>query len=553
MTRNDGRFRVSYNLDTLRGDIFGGVTSMVVALPVALGFGIASGMGAVAGLYGAIAVGFFASVFGGTRSQISGPTAPMTVAMAVVLTSHASSPTEALTVIVLAGLLQVLLGVSKIGRFVAYTPHVVVSGFMSGIGVIIMLMQSLPLLGASGATGGSMAAARALPAAVSDIDTGAFAIGAVTLAVGFLWPRKFSRFAPGPLVALAAGTALSVLWFTEAPVIGAIPVGLPTLQLGLPPAGFLLHALQPAIILALLGSVDSLLTSLVADSMTGNRHNPDRELIGQGIGNMAAGLIGALPGAGATMGTVINIRSGGSTPMSGALRALLLLALVLGLGRLVEPIPLAALAGVLVKVGWDIIDWPMVARLHRLRSDHLIVMLATFCLTVFVDLITAVALGLIAGGMVHARRLERLELDSVVSVPLLDAAFFAGEETTTHDDPLAARVGMVALRGTLTVASSYKLVSVIGLDIKEHDVVIFDFSDTVYIDDSAAMVIGQLLEIAARSETKCIVMGLSDDPAATLHSLDILGRMPAGGRIVGTFDEARLIAKELLRINGSAS
>ena len=545
------RFRLNYDLDTLRGDLFGGVTSMVVALPVSLGFGIASGMGAAAGLYGAIAVGFFASVFGGTRSQISGPTAPMTVAMAVVLTSHASSLTEALTVVVLAGLLQVLLGVSRIGRFVAYTPHVVVSGFMSGIGVIIMLMQSLPLLGASGATGGPMGAARALPAAVSDIDTSAFAIGAVTLAVGFLWPRRLSRFAPSPLVALAAGTALGVLWFTEAPVIGAIPVGLPSLQLDLPPADFLLHALQPAIILALLGSVDSLLTSLVADSMTGNRHNPDRELIGQGIGNMAAGLIGALPGAGATMGTVINIRSGGSTPVSGALRALLLFALVLGLGRLVEPIPLAALAGVLVKVGWDIIDWRMLARVHRLRREHLIVMLATLGLTVFVDLITAVAIGLIAGGMVHARRLGRLELDSVVSVPLLEASFFADDSIPVGDDPHAARVGMVALRGTLSVASSHKLVSVVGLDIKEHEVVIFDFSDTVYIDDSAAMVIGKLLDIAAESGTECIVMGLRDDVAATLRSLDILGGVPAD-RVVETLAEARRIAREALEIDAAA-
>ena len=546
------RFRLNYDLDTLRGDLFGGVTSMVVALPVSLGFGIASGMGAAAGLYGAIAVGFFASVFGGTRSQISGPTAPMTVAMAVVLTSHASSLAEALTVVVLAGLLQVLLGVSRIGRFVAYTPHVVVSGFMSGIGVIIMLMQSLPLLGASGATGGPMGAARALPAAVSDIDTSAFAIGAVTLAVGFLWPRRLSRFAPGPLVALAAGTALGVLWFTEAPVIGAIPVGLPSLQLGLPPADFLLHALQPAIILALLGSVDSLLTSLVADSMTGNRHNPDRELIGQGIGNMAAGLIGALPGAGATMGTVINIRSGGSTPVSGALRALLLFALVLGLGRLVEPIPLAALAGVLVKVGWDIIDWRMLARVHRLRREHLIVMLATLGLTVFVDLITAVAIGLIAGGMVHARRLERLELDSVVSAPLLEASFFADDTMPAQDDPHAARVGMVALRGTLSVASSHKLVSVVGLDIREHEVVIFDFSGTVYIDDSAAMVIGKLLDIAAESGTECIVMGLRDDVAATLLSLDILGGVPAD-RVVETLDEARRIAREALEANAARS
>ena len=540
-----GVFRVNYDLDTLRGDLFGGVTSTVVALPVALGFGVASGMGAAAGLYGAIAVGFFASVFGGTRSQISGPTAPMAVAMAVVLTSHATSLTEALTVVVLAGFLQVLLGVSKIGRFVAYTPHVVVSGFMSGVGVIIMLMQSLPLFGASGATGGPMGAARALPAAVGGIDSGAFAIGAVTLAVGFLWPQKISRFVPGPLVALSAGTALGILYFTEAPVIGAIPAGLPTLQLGVPQAEFLLHALPPAIILALLGSVDSLLTSLVADSITGSRHNPDKELIGQGIGNIAAGLIGALPGAGATMGTVTNIRSGGSTPVSGALRALLLLALVLGLGRVVEPIPLAALAGVLVKVGWDIIDWRMLGRLHRLRREHLIVMLATLSLTVFVDLITAVAIGLIAGGMVHARRLEQLELDSVVSVPFLDTAFFGGEETSPHADPLAARVGMVALRGTVSVASSHRLVSVIGLDIKEHEVVVFDFSDTFYIDDSAAMVIGQLLEIAARSKTQCIVTGLSEDVAATLNSLDILGAIPAD-RIVGSFDEARRAARQVL-------
>lgn len=542
-----GRSRVTYDLDTLRGDLFGGVTSMVVALPVALGFGIASGMGAAAGLYGAIAVGFFASVFGGTRSQISGPTAPMTVAMAVVLTSHASSLAEALTVVVLAGLLQVLLGVSRIGRFVAYTPHVVVSGFMSGIGIIIILMQSLPLLGAPGATGGPMGAARALPAAVGGIDAGAFAIGAATLAVGFLWPHRLSRFAPGPLVALAAGTALGVLWFTEAPVIGPVPTGLPALQIDPPPVEFLLHALPPAIILALLGSVDSLLTSLVADAITGSRHDPDRELVGQGIGNMAAGLFGALPGAGATMGTVVNIRSGGSTPVSGVVRALLLLALVLGLGRHVEPIPLAALAGVLVKVGWDIIDWRMIGRLHRLRREHLVVMLATLCLTVFVDLITAVAIGLIAGGMVHARRLEQLELDSVVSVPLLEAKLFEGDETLKEADPLAARVGMVALRGTLSVASSHRLVSVIGLDIRQHEVVIFDFSDTLYVDDSAAMVIGRLLELAAGSGTECIVTGLGGDVAETLHSLDILGGMPSG-RIVKTFDEARRAARDVLEV-----
>ena len=163
---------MKYDLDTLRGDLFGGLTSAVVALPVSLAFGVASGLGAAAGLYGAIAVGFFAAVFGGTRSQISGPTAPMAVAMAVIITSHSSNLTEALTVVMLGGLLQVLMGVLRFGRFVAYTPHVVVSGFMSGIGVIVMLIQILPFLGAPTALGGPMGAVRALPDALRDVNFG---------------------------------------------------------------------------------------------------------------------------------------------------------------------------------------------------------------------------------------------------------------------------------------------------------------------------------------------------------------------------------------------
>ena len=536
---------MNYNFDTFRGDLFGGITSAVVALPVALAFGVASGLGAAAGLYGAIAVGFFASVFGGTRSQISGPTAPMTVAMAVIITSHATNLTEALTIVVLGGLLQVLLGVLRIGRFVAYTPYVVVSGFMSGIGIIIMLIQALPALGAPNALGGPVGAVRALPEAVVDIDLSAFAITILTLAVGVLWPRRLARLLPAPLMALIAGTLLGVLWLTDAPIIGQVPTGLPGVQLGLPSASFLAHAVQPALILALLGSVDSLLTSLIADSLTGTRHNPDRELIGQGIGNMVAGVFGGLPGAGATMGTVTNIRAGGLTQVSGALRAVLLLALVLGLGRHVEPIPLAALAGVLMKVGWDIIDWRLLTRIHRIRREHLFVMLMTLGLTVFVDLVTAVAIGLIAAGMAHARQLEQLELDSVVSVPLLDRTFLAGQGEVAAVDPYAARVGLVALRGSFTVASSHKLVGVISADIKDHEVVIFDFSGATYLDDSAAMVIEQLMEVATKGQTEFIVMGLSGSVANTLQTLNILQQVPED-QIVATLDEARQVANELL-------
>ena len=312
-----------YSLDTFRGDLFGGVTSAVVTLPVALAFGVATGLGAAAGLYGAIGVGFFAAVFGGTRTQISGPTGPMTIAMAVVITTHASTPGEAFAVVVLGGLIQVLLGVLRLGRFVVYTPYVVISGFMSGVGVIIMLLQVLPFLGRPPVGGGPVAVLRALPDALANMNPSAVALGSVALGVAVLWPRRLAKYLPGLLVALVSGTVLSVLWLSDVSVIGAVPSGMPGIRAALPELAFLAGALEPALILGLLGSVDSLLTSLVADSLTGTRHNADRELVGQGLGNMLAGLFGGLPGAGATMGTVTNTRAGATTQVSGALCALL--------------------------------------------------------------------------------------------------------------------------------------------------------------------------------------------------------------------------------------
>ena len=536
---------MNYDFQTFRGDLFGGITSAIVALPVALAFGVASGLGAAAGIYGAIAVGFFAALFGGTRSQISGPTPSMTIAMAVIVTTHASTLGEALTVVVMGGLLQILLGISKLGRFVAYTPYVVISGFMSGIGIIIILIQILPFLGAPTSPHGPMGALQELPEALANFNAGAFVIGMVSLGIGILWPRRLARYLPSPLAALVAGTLLGVLWLNNAPVIGQIPVGLPEFQFSVPSVGFLVSAVHPAIILALLGSVDSLLTSLIADSLTGTQHQPNRELVGQGIGNMVAGVFGGLPGAGATMGTVTNIRAGGRTPVSGMLRSLLLLMLLLGLGHYVEPIPHAVLAGILMKIGWDIIDWRFLTLVHRIRREHLIVMLLTLGLTVFVDLVTAVAIGLIAAGITHAQQLETLELDSVISVPLLDQMFFSEYEEMALTDPYSARVGLVVLKGSFTVASSRKLVEVIGEDIKDHEIVIFDFSDTTYLDDSAAMVVERLMNVATEKQTEFVVMGLSETIADTLRTLNILQQVPVS-RVVDTLDEARQVAYNFL-------
>ena len=535
---------MTYDLRTLRGDLFGAITATVVVFPAALAFGMASGLGASAGIYGSIAVGFFAALFGCTRTQISGPTGPMAVITAVIVASHASTLSEALTIVVLGGLLQAGLGLTRIGRYVAYTPHVVISGFMSGIGIIIILIQLLSLLGAP-AAGGPMESVVRLPFALANVNLSAVAIGVLSLAIAMLWPHRFSTYLPGPVAALVLGTLLGVVWLHDAPVLGPVPIGVPVFALELPTAGFLLHALEPALILALLGSVDSLLTSLIADTLTGTRHKPNRELVGQGIGNVVAGLIGGMPGAGNTLGTLTNIRAGGTTRVSGAIYAILMLVLVLGLGDYVEPIPRAVLAGVLIKIGLDIVDWRMLARVHRMRPEHTLVMLATLGITVFVDLVTAVAVGLIVAGLTHARQLENLELDSVVSVPLLDRNFFdlAGDA----GDPFAARTGLIAMKGTFTVASSHRLVGAYSVDVQKHEVVIFDFSDTSHVDDSAAMVVAQLMTAARKAGTELIVMGLSGPVLEIFRALDLLRDVPAG-RSVETLDEAREVARALLNV-----
>ena len=532
----------AYDLRTLRGDVFGGVTAAVVGLPTALAFGVASGIGAIAGLYGAIVGGFFAAVFGGTRSQMSGPTPSMAVAMTAIVAVHANDLSEAFTIVVLAGVIQIMLGALGIGRFVAFTPYSVVSGFMTGIGVIIILLQALPFLGADGAGKGPTDAIAALPSAVENFNQGALVIAAATLAVAILWPQRVGRYFPPVLAALLVGVGISLFMFPDVPVIGSVPTGLPELSLPDFSPAALARAAQPALTIALLGSIDSLLTSLVADSMTRTSHDANRELVGQGIGNTLVGLISAVPGAGATMGTVVNIRAGGRTQLSGVIRSAILLAMVLGLGRYVESIPLAALAGILMKVGYDIIDWRFIANLRRIGREHLIVMVATFGLTVFVDLVTAVAIGLIVAAMAHARQFELLELDRVISTPLLDSEFLIESDAT---DPYSARVGLVAMRGAFTIASSNRLVNTISEDIRDHEIVILDFSETAYMDQSAALVVSHLTESAIEEKTQCIVIGLTPELAANLNSLNALNSVPPT-HILPRLEDARILAQRLL-------
>ena len=541
----NARTEFRYNFQTLRGDVFGGITSAVVGLPIALAFGVASGLGALQGLYGAIGVGLFTTIFGGTRGQISGPTGPMSVVVAVIVTAHADNLAQVFTIVIMAGVIQILLGALRIGRFLSFTPYSVISGFMSGIGVIIISVQILPALGAPVSTGGLTGVVAELPSAIGNLNLNALVIAVVTLVVCIIWPNRLRRYTPPTLVALVVGTLLGVLWLTNTPTIGDIPAGLPQLLLPDLSPSVLIGSVQPALTIALLGAIDSLLTSLIADSMTHSRHNPNQVMFGQGVGTVFTGLIGGLPGAGSTLDTVVNIRAGGQTRVAGVLRTAVFLLVVLGIGEYLEIIPNAVLAGILIKIGWDIIDWRFIRRLHRVQREHLLVMLLTLALAIFLDMVTAVAIGLIAAGMASARQFERLELDNVVSVPILDQTFFANHEGARQGDEFSTHVGLVALRGSFTVASANKLVNTISADIRDHDVVLLDFSDTIYVDDSAALVVEQLIENAADDDTECIILGLKGQPARTLDALNVLENIPEG-QIVETMETARHAAWKIL-------
>ncbi|MCY4424676.1 MAG: SulP family inorganic anion transporter [Acidimicrobiaceae bacterium] len=549
-------------LQGLRGDVFGGLTAAVVALPLSLAFGVASGLGAIKGLYSAVVVGMIAALLGGSRTQISGPTAPLSVAMAVVFVDYADGDlAKALAIVAMAGIIQVLLGALRLGSFVAYTPYAVVSGFTSAVGLIIIVVQVLPFLGTEVALGGALKSLRSWPDAISDVDANTLTLGLITLAVCIFWPGRLRKLLPSSVAALIIGTLAGVLWLSDAPVIGEVPTGLPDRQALDLALGDLGSALPAAVTIALLGSINSLLTARVADSLTRQSHDPNRELMGVGVANVVVALVGGVPGAGATSCTVANVRAGGRSRASGVLCATILAALVLGLGRYVDSIPHAVLAGILIKVGFDIIDWRYLAHIHRVPRENVVVLTLTLGLSIISDLVIAVAVGLVVAALTGARQVERLELDKVISTPLLDMTFLADADAEGEDDdpfaglsldfddddsdPFAARCGLLSLRGSFTAASSTRLFKVINHDMAEHEVVIFDFTDTLYIDDSAALTIGQLADTARDADTQCIVMGMSGMTGTSLHALNVLREIPEEN-FVEDLDEARIVARRLL-------
>lgn len=525
------KFFHGLHFGNLRGDAYGGITAAVVALPLALAFGVASGAGAIAGLYGAIFVGFFAAIFGGTPAQVSGPTGPMTVVMAAVLVGLQArygpqvGPAMAFGVVALGGLFQILLGAVRLGRLIDLVPASVLSGFMTGVGCIITIIQLGPLLGHA-PEGGTIAAVKKIPDYLGAVNFAALGLGALTLAIVFFLPRRIARIVPATLVALLAGTLISVFFLKLPPalVIGDIPTGIPTPKL--PPLRWevLPDLVLNAWILALLGAIDSLLTSLIHDNVTRTYHKPDRELIGQGLGNFAAGLFGGIPGAGATMRTLVNIRSGGRTPLSGALHAILLLALVLGLAPLAAHIPLAVLAGILIKVGYDVIDWPFVKRVHRMPRAAAAKMLIVLALTVFWDLIVAVAVGMVLASLIYVKNMADYQLSALRIARRKDEARVTAEEAEILDSA-GGRIALVQPAGPLNFGSATAL----GRRLAEsgkYDALVVDLTDVPLVDGSVALALEELFRQAAQLGRPAFICGVQ---SAVATVLDRLGAVPPVG------------------------
>ena len=412
-----------------KGDLYGGITAGIVALPLALAFGVQSGLGAIAGLYGAIVLGIIASLFGGTPTQISGPTGPMTVVSASVgmmAIQHAGSLEKGIGMIIiiffLAGLFQILFGVLRLGKYIRYIPYPVLSGFMSGIGVIIIILQLFPMVGLTSPSS-IIKTVGEIPEAITSVSPLALFFGLGTIAIIYLFPLLTKKI-PGTLIAVILMSALAYLLKSDIPVIGDIKGGLPAIRIS-----EVLHlqwsqlsyVFFPALTLAGLGAIDTLLTSVVADNITKTRHNSNRELIGQGIGNMAASLIGGIPGAGATMRTVVNIRSGGTTAWSGLIHGFFLLIILLGAGKLVSHIPLSVLAGILLTVGISIIDLKGLADIRLIPRSDAVVLILVLILTVFVDLLQAVGIGMVIASVLFMKRTGDMVEKNMKVAPLHEA------------------------------------------------------------------------------------------------------------------------------------
>ena len=585
----------------IKGDAFGGITAGIVALPLALAFGVSSGLGPSAGLYGAIFISFFAALFGGTNTQISGPTAPMTavsmVIIAGIIAANDGDVNKALPsilmVFLLAGLMQVGLGFLGLGKYIKYIPYPVVSGFMTAIGLIILLTQIQPTLGyapkndieyvnqfktqgkevvlekllkdeageglmsvgalsevadrasrisdesilaeaktlAAKEASGTIGAIKTLPNALGNINFLELLLSLATIFIiyGF---KRITSAVPSTLVALIVVSSAAFFLGLDYTPIEKIPEGLPVPQLEMF-SNFSFSSVSPYIItaftLSLLGAIDSLLTSVVADNMTKTKHNSNKELVGQGIGNSIAAVFGGIPGAGATIRTVVNIQSGGKTRLSGMIAGILLLFILLALGPVASKIPAAVLSGILITVGIGVMDYKGLKAIPVLPKDvslgpiklssEVLIMLTVLLLSTFWDLIFAVGIGLLISCLMFMKLIgdstaKRSNLESLKEDAWPDEKGF----------PVALKdeVYIKHIKGPLFFGYTSEFQEILKKIPNSAKTVVFRLSRMQYMDQTGLYVMEDALKDLRARGINLIFVGLLDQPRYMMERIDII-------------------------------
>jgi len=596
-----------FNFKHFKGDLFGGITAGIVALPLALAFGVSSGLGPSAGLYGAIFVGFFAALFGGTNTQISGPTAPMTavsmVIIAGIIALNDGDVSKALpailTVFILAGLMQIAIGVIGLGKYIKYIPYPVVSGFMTAIGIIILITQILPALGyypkedtdfvnqfkpqaeeiildnilkeeagegilvlenfketikrvdeispeqirkesqslAASEASGVLGAIKVLPKALRNINWLEFllALGTILIIYGF---KRITKAIPSTLVALLVMSGIAYGFKLGYRPIQEIPSGLPLPNLEIF-TGFQLGSITPyiftALTLALLGAIDSLLTSVVADNMTKTKHNPNKELVGQGMGNSIAALFGGIPGAGATIRTVVNINSGGKTRLSGMIAALLLLVVLMALGPVASQIPAAVLAGILITVGIGVMDYRGLKAIPNMPKAEVVIMITVLVLSSLWNLVYAVGIGLVIASLMFMKKMGDLTAERSDVKPLLKEK--AWDDEANFPANLKEEVFIKHLKGPLFFGSTSDFQQLASQIPDTASAVVIRLERMQYMDQSGLYAMEDVLVDLRRRNIAVLFVDVLKQPYYMMQRIDIIPDLVSKEQIFGTFKE----------------
>jgi len=594
----------------IKGDVLGGLTAGIVALPLALAFGVSSGLGPSAGLYGAIFLSFFAALFGGTATQISGPTAPMTavsmVVIATIIGVHNGSVEKALpyilAVFLLSGVFQIGLGFLGLGKYIKYIPYPVVSGFMTAIGVIILITQILPLIGydakkddalvesyrpmaeqsliekiladetkdgtlviedfeqaiqrankidesdireeaqnlAKNNSSGVIGTIKAIPRAVGFINwiEVILAFATIFIIYGF---KKITTAVPSTLVALIVVSVVAIGFGIDYISIQQIPNGFPKIQWSLfTDFDFLgvLPYIFTALTLSLLGAIDSLLTSVVADNLTKTRHLPNKELIGQGIGNSIGAIFGGLPGAGATIRTVVNIQSGGKTKLSGMIAGIVLLLILLVLSPLASKIPAAVLAGILVTVGIGVMDYKGLNVLSKIPVTEITIMAVVLLLSVFWNLVYAVGIGLLLACLFFMKKMGDLSKENTKIGPF--------SEKEGGKKQLSENIYIKHLNGPLFFGFTSEFVSIANQIPKTASIIIIDMKNVPYVDQSGLFAIEDVILDLNKDNIIVLLAGIQSQPKLLMEKIGILEKLIPKDRVFESIDDSKsFIVKEL--------